>query len=84
MPTYSYRCSEDGTFDLLQSMDKHARAECPTCGEVCSQVLLSAPTLDIWAMAKAGMPGAHEQVGNRLEKRHKAAGQEHTYWRDAD
>lgn len=82
MPTYSYRCLEDGTFDVNQSISKHARADCPTCGKECKQVMLSAPTLDIWAMAKAGMPGAHELVGNRLEKQHKEAGQEHHYWRD--
>ena len=82
MPLYDYKCSEHGYFELQQSMKDHARALCPTCSSDCSQVLLGAPTIDVWAMAKANFPGAHELVGNRMEKRHKAAGQDHHYWRD--
>ena len=74
---YDYRCSEDGLFELNQRMADHAKGKCPTCGKVCDQVLTSAPNLDIWGMAKNGCPGAHEKVGNDMEKRHKAAGQGH-------
>ena len=75
MPTYSYRCPEDGTFEKVQRIIDHARAECPTCGEVVRQILTSAPGLDIEAMAKVGMPGAWEKVGDRITKRHIDAGQ---------
>jgi hypothetical protein len=33
-------------------------------------------------MADAGCPGAFMTSGDRIEKRHKEAGQEHSYWRD--
>jgi len=33
MPTYSYRCTECGTaFDVQQSFEDAALAECPSCG----------------------------------------------------
>lgn len=78
MPTYNYKCSEDGYFELLQRMKDHARANCPTCGISCSQVLLTPPILDTEAMADIGMPGAFSKSGDRMEKRHLAAGQYHT------
>lgn len=79
---YDYKCDEHGYFELNQSMDDHAEGECPTCGEVCRQVIRQAPGLDTWQMAKLGYPGAHESVGNDLERRHKAAGQDTDYWRE--
>lgn len=75
MPTYSYRCDEHGDFDLLQRMKDHARADCPTCGSGSKQVLTAAPSLDLESMARAGMPGAYETVGDRIHKRHVDAGQ---------
>ena len=75
MPTYDYRCKEHGAFELFQSMKDHARADCPTCGSGSKQVLTAAPGLDIEAMARAGMPGAFELVGDRITKRHREAGQ---------
>jgi len=75
MPTYSYRCEKDGDFELIQRMKDHAEGECPTCGSKCKQVLTSAPGLDLEAMARAGMPGAWETVGDRITKRHVDAGQ---------
>ena len=75
MPTYSYRCTEHGDFDMIQRMADHAAAPCPDCGETAKQVLTSAPGLDLEAMAKIGMPGAWETVGDRITKRHRDAGQ---------
>ena len=82
MPLYDYRCKDHGVFELKQSIKDHARAECPTCGSECKQVLISAATLDIEGMADAGCPGAFETSGNRITKRHVEAGQEHSYWRN--
>ena len=82
MPLYDYRCTEHGDFELHQSMKDHAKGICPTCESECKQVLLKAPGLNVESMADAGMPGALETSGNRMEKRHKAAGQDHHYWRD--
>ena len=82
MPLYDYRCTDHGDFEKRQPMIDHARAECPTCGEIVRQVLLGAPGLNVESMADAGMPGALETSGNRMEERHKAAGQDHHYWRD--
>jgi len=82
MPTYDYKCPKDGYFELQQRMVDHARADCPTCGAPCTQVLLTPPVLDTEAMADIGMPGAFEKSGDRMTKRHEAAGQDHHYWRD--
>lgn len=78
MPTYNYRCDDHGVFELEQRMVNHAEGVCPTCETVCKQVLVSPPGLDLEAMAKAGMPGAYETVGDRITKRHRDAGQAHT------
>ena len=83
MPTYDYRCPEDGDFTLIQSMKDHAKGVCPTCGSECKQILLGAPRPLIEAMADAGCPGAFHTSGDRMEKRHKAAGQDHDYWRNS-
>lgn len=82
MPTYDYKCSEHGYFELKQSMSEHAEGECPHCGETCKQVLTRPPVLDIEAMADIGMPGAFEKSGDRMTKRHEEAGQDHHYWRN--
>lgn len=82
MPRYDYKCPTDGYFELKQSVAECAEGVCPTCDSVCPQVIRHAPTIDIWGMAKNGFPGAHETVGNSMEKRHKKAGQDHHYWRD--
>jgi putative FmdB family regulatory protein len=82
MPTYDYKCTEHGYFELKQSMKDHARGECPTCRSDCKQVLVRAPRVDVEGLADAGCPGALETSGNRMEKRHKKAGQDHHYWRD--
>jgi hypothetical protein len=71
MPTYSYKCSKDGYFDLKQRMADHAEGVCP-----------KAPVLDIEAMANCGMPGAFNMSGDRMTKRHHEAGQDHHWWRD--
>ena len=78
MPTYDYKCSEHGYFEQLNSMANHAEGECPTCGKASKQVLLTAPPPMIEAMADAGFPGAFHTSGDRLEKRHRSAGQYHT------
>jgi putative FmdB family regulatory protein len=39
MPTYQYRCTSCGAFDLLQSMaDVEASASCPDCGKSARRV----------------------------------------------
>lgn len=75
---YDYECKEHGYFELRQSMKDHAKGICPTCGSECKQVILSAPGLDIEAMADIGMPGAFKVSGDRMTERHKRAGQYHT------
>ena len=83
---YDYHCPKHGYFELRQRMADHAEGKCPTCGEVCKQVILHAPGLDIEAMADIGMPGAFSLSGDRMTKRHLEAGQYHNspseYWRD--
>jgi putative FmdB family regulatory protein len=78
MPTYDYRCTECGVFEKRQQIKDHARADCPTCGSDSKQILTKPPGLDVEAMADIGMPGAFETSGNRMTKRHRAAGQGHT------
>jgi len=63
-------------------MKDHAKANCPLCAAPCKQVVTNAPMLDVEKMADAGCPGALELSGNRMEQRHKDAGQSHSYWRD--
>lgn len=82
MPTYDYKCKEHGYFEKFQRVSDHARAKCPTCGKSSKQVLVRAPVVDVESLADAGCPGALETSGNRMEKRHKEAGQDHHYWRD--
>lgn len=77
MPLYDYRCDVHGDFELKQRVADHAEGECPTCGQVCRQVITRAPGLDIEAMSKIGMPGAWETVGDRITRRHKAVSQSH-------
>lgn len=77
MPTYQYKCSEHGYFEQQNSMKDHAKGNCPTCGSDSKQVILTAPAPMIEMMADAGFPGAFETSGNRLEKKHRAAGQYH-------
>jgi hypothetical protein len=40
--------------------------------------MIKAPVVDVEGLADAGCPGALETSGNRMVKRHKAAGQDHT------
>jgi putative FmdB family regulatory protein len=77
MPTYSYKCEDHGYFELKQRMADHAEGTCPTCGVTCGQVMTSPPGLDIEAMARVGMPGAYETVGDRITKRHRSVPQHH-------
>lgn len=83
MPLYDYKCSEHGYFEQKNSMADHAKGECPTCGEACPQVILTAPAPMIEAMADAGFPGAFHTSGDRITKRHRNAGQYHTPSSDA-
>ena len=77
MPTYDYKCEEHGYFEQVKKMAESAEGECPTCAAASKKVIRSAPCLDIEAMAKAGMPGAYEVVGDRITKRHKSVSQHH-------
>jgi putative FmdB family regulatory protein len=78
MPTYDYRCSTCGVFELNRPMVDRAKGACPTCSSDCPKVILTAPTLDNTAMANQGYPGAIEKQGNDLERRHRAVPQAHT------
>ncbi len=90
MPSYDYKCPTHGVFTRVKKLVEHTRVdECPTCGLESKQVILSAPPLDMEAMADCGFPGAEETVGDRITKRHQNAGQYHTdpsigaqYWRN--
>ena len=77
MPLYDYKCPVHGYFEKQQRMADRARAECPTCGESCPQVIAGAPGLDIEAMSRIGMPGAYETVGDRITRRHRSVEQAH-------
>lgn len=79
MPFYDYACDKCKIyFEQMNSMADHAKGKCPTCGSKSRQVVLKAPPLMIEAMANAGCPGAFHTSGDRLEKRHRSAGQYHT------
>lgn len=80
MPTYDYKCMEHGYFELQQRIADHAEGVCPTCKEVCPQVVTKVARhgLDLEAMSRIGMPGAFESVGDRITKRHLNAGQVHS------
>lgn len=79
MPIYDYKCDECNMyFSQKNSMANHAKGVCPTCEGESRQVILSAPPLMVEAMADAGFPGAFHTSGDRLEKRHRSAGQYHT------
>ena len=80
---YDFKCTEHGVFEIKQSLSDHTgQYKCPTCGDESKQVVLSAPKLDVEGMADAGCPGAFFTSGDRIEKRHTKAGQDHHYWRD--
>lgn len=80
---YDFRCTQHGVFEQTQRLSEHTGVyNCPTCGEVSAQVILSAPGLNTEAMADVGMPGAFMKSGDRMEERHKKAGQDNHYWRD--
>lgn len=83
MPTYSYKCSDDGYFTVHGvPMSKYKEPHpCPICGEDAVKVILDAPRPLIEAMADAGCPGALHTSGDRMTKRHYDAGQ---YHKDSD
>jgi putative FmdB family regulatory protein len=42
MPSYLYKCSEHGSFELFARYTDHRNTwECPVCGEICKQVITS-------------------------------------------
>lgn len=80
---YDFRCTKHGVFELKQMLSEHTgRGLCPTCESDCKQVILDAPALDIEGMADAGCPGAFSLSGDRMERRHINAGQDHAFIRD--
>ena len=80
MPTYDYKCEEHGYFEKAQVPMADCRKDqpCPECNKYSKKVILTAPQPMIEAMADAGCPGAFMTSGDRLEKRHRDAGQQHT------
>ena len=87
MPLYDYKCEACGDYFVdTNSISERKTAAC-ICGGTGRQVILSAPAPMIEQMANAGCPGAFHTSGDRMEKRHLAAGQAHhkptsKYWRD--
>lgn len=80
---YDFRCDEHGVFEIQQSLADHTGVyNCPTCAQTSRQVILNAPGIDIEKMADAGCPGAMLASGDRMERRHKQAGQDHHPFRD--
>ena len=87
MPTYDYKCKEHGYFELQQRMADDAEGACPTCNEICPQVVkqLAKHGLDLEAMSRIGMPGAYEAGFERLNwltlgsTTHSARGNSHPY-----
>jgi putative FmdB family regulatory protein len=75
---YDYRCLACGNIveDKFVHSDVADDQYCDEC-EGKMKRLLCAPSLDITGMAAAGCPGAHEKVGNDLEKKHRAVDQHH-------
>lgn len=81
---YDFRCAKHGVFEVQQKLADHTGQEkCPTCEKHCKQVISCPPRVDVEKLADAGCPGALETSGNRMEKRHTEAGQDHSYWRDS-
>ena len=39
MPIYEYRCANDHTFEVFQSMSEDSLTECVECGATCERVL---------------------------------------------
>lgn len=56
---------------------------CPECGRAAERVI-SAPRIDLWGLAEAGCPGAHERTGDLITQRHRDAGQYHTGLKEED
>jgi len=77
MPFYDYKCEEHGYFEQMNRIADRAEGDCPTCGSASKHVILTAPGLMVEAMADNGFPGAFHTSGDRLEKRHRNAGQDH-------
>ncbi len=45
MPVYDYKCKEHGLFFELQTMaDSDKPKACPTCGILCSRIIMVAPS----------------------------------------
>ena len=80
---YDFRCVKHGDFEIQQRLSEHTGFfECPTCAVNSKQVILNAPGIDLEGMADAGCPGAILSSGDRMERRHKKAGQDHHDVRD--
>ena len=77
MPTYDFRCEEHCVEEIICGMGQRKEQVCSTCGEPVKQVMTKAPSLDVTAMANAGMPGAIESQGNRMTTQHKSVSQAH-------
>ena len=77
MPTYDFRCKEHGVEEIVCGMSQRKEQVCSTCAKPVTQVLLKAPSLDETSMAWAGMPGAIEKQGDRMDKQHRSVDQAH-------
>ena len=77
MPNYDYKCTEHGYFEATHRIADSTTSPCPECNQESKKVILRAPRPMIEAMADAGCPGAFMTSGDRLEKRHRDAGQSH-------
>jgi putative FmdB family regulatory protein len=63
MPTYEYACPENHTHEIFCSISSRPTAPaCPSCGEPCRQVFLTAP--HVWkGLYVFDYPGSKVSVG---------------------
>ncbi len=68
MPTYEYRCTKCGDFEMIQSMAEDALTECPECGNPVKR-LISKPAV---IFNGSGFYSTDYSGNNNGEKKSKA------------
>jgi putative FmdB family regulatory protein len=77
MPLYDFRCKEHGDIEVQCKIAEREEQSCSECGELMTQFISKAPSLDETAMSYMGMPGAAFKHGARLHKQHRSVDQSH-------